>query len=92
MRVGNVEVKAVGSELQLIVHGCTRGYYLTFTQQVCDKYDAALREADVYQAMRRGQREAQRDVLENLERRGLPGAKRGPLRRALDAVRSVYSL
>lgn len=92
MRVGNVEVKVVDDELQILVHECTNGYYLTFTQKVCGKYDALLRQQDVYRAMRRGQRKAQRDVLDSLGQRGLPGAKRGALRRALDDVLAAYSL
>ncbi len=93
MKVGNVEVKAVGTELHLIVHDCSGNYYLTFTQNVCGEYDALLRQNDIYDALRRGRKAMQREVLDSLARRGdVPGAKRGKLRRAMDAVRNIYGL
>lgn len=92
MRVGNIEVEAVGEELRVKVHGCKDGYFLIFTQPVHSKYDGLLREQDVYAALRRGRKEMQRDVLDALEKHHLPGTSRGKLRRAIDAVKSIYGL
>lgn len=92
MRVGNVEVIAKGSDLELRVHGCTDNYCLIFKQTCCGPYDALLRQNDVYAAMRRWRKDLQREVLDNLANRELPGVRRGKLARAIAAVRSIYGL
>jgi hypothetical protein len=92
MKVGNVEVEASGTQVKLTVHGCSGNYRLIFVQNVGDDYDALLRAKDIYQALRLGRIAMQNEVLDNLARRKLPGAQRGKLRRAIDAVRSVYGL
>lgn len=91
MKVANVKVVAEGSTVKLLVT-TGRNWELSFTRSACNNYHAELEAADIYNGLRNGRRDLQREVLDNLVTRDLPGARRGALRRAIDAVKHIYSL
>lgn len=92
MRVGNVDVNSYtdGSVRIRVLTGT--GWELEFVRNERDRYYADLIRDDIFQGLRNGRKGMQREVLDSLERRGLPGSRHGKLRQAIDAVRSIYGL
>ncbi len=91
MKVGNIEVKSAGAEVQLkITTG--KNWELTFARGVCNDYHAELEVHDIYQGLRDHRKQLQREVLDFLRRSGLPGVRRGKLAKELERVEAVYGL
>lgn len=92
MKVGDIEVNAHtdGSVKLKLTTGLN--YVLEFERQHGNRYHAELEANDIYQGLRQVRRELQREVIDNLARQKLPGARRGKLRQAIDMVRRIYGL
>lgn len=91
MKVGNVEVKREGTTVKLKLSGGS-GWWMEFHRALDCAYHAELEVHDIYQGLRYGRIEMQREVMDSLAARELPGVHRGRLARAIASVREIYGL